>query len=77
LRDEILESYLRDDVKARLLQPDGSYIRAARAGHGLSAQDWLMELSRDPTRQLGAPKPEAPPAAQEDEHLEASAQSAL
>jgi polyphosphate kinase len=77
LRDEILESYLRDDVKARLLQPDGSYVRAARKGHGLSAQDWLMELARDPTRQLGAPKAEPTPAPAEDERIEASAQSAL
>jgi polyphosphate kinase len=47
LRHEILECYLRDDVKARLLQPDGSYIRAPHAaGHTcLSAQDWLMQLS--------------------------------
>jgi polyphosphate kinase len=50
LRHEILESYLRDDVKARLLQPDGTYIRAPhRPGDDrLSAQDWLMELSANP-----------------------------
>jgi polyphosphate kinase len=77
LRDEILESYLRDDVKARLLQPDGSYIRAPRKGDGLSAQDWLMELARDPTRQLGAPKPEPVPPPTDDERLDASSQSAL
>jgi polyphosphate kinase len=47
LRHEILECYLRDDVKARLLQPDGTYLRAPHAaGHTcLSAQDWLMQLS--------------------------------
>jgi polyphosphate kinase len=28
LRDEILETYLRDNVRARLMQPDGSYRRA-------------------------------------------------
>ncbi len=28
LRHEVLEIYLRDNVKARLLQPDGSYLRA-------------------------------------------------
>ena len=43
LRNEILEAYLRDDTKARLMQPDGSYVRAQRSGSGFSAQNWLME----------------------------------
>jgi polyphosphate kinase len=43
LRNEILEAYLRDDTKARLMQPDGSYIRAPRSGAGFAAQNWLME----------------------------------
>jgi polyphosphate kinase len=47
LRDEILEAYLRDTVKARLMQPDGSYRRPAH-GDGLGAQDWLMQRSRHP-----------------------------
>jgi polyphosphate kinase len=66
LRDEILECYLRDDVKARLLQPDGSYIRAPHTeGHTcLSAQDWLMQLSvhltpADGTDQTAATAPPA------------------
>jgi polyphosphate kinase len=42
LRNEILEAYLRDDTKARLMQPDGTYVRAKRAGAGFAAQDWLM-----------------------------------
>jgi polyphosphate kinase len=42
LRNEILEAYLRDDTKARLMQPDGTYIRAKRSGAGFAAQDWLM-----------------------------------
>ena len=45
LRDEILGAYLKDNVKARLLQPDGSYVRAPRAGPAFSAQDHLMEIS--------------------------------
>jgi polyphosphate kinase len=45
LRNEILEAYLRDDTKARLMQPDGSYIRAPRTGTGFGAQNWLMEHS--------------------------------
>jgi polyphosphate kinase len=43
LRNEILEAYLRDDTKARLMQPDGSYVRAPRTGAGFAAQSWLME----------------------------------
>jgi polyphosphate kinase len=43
LREEILEAYLRDDIKARLMQPDGSYVRAPRSGTGFSSQNWLME----------------------------------
>jgi polyphosphate kinase len=79
LRHEILESYLRDDVKARLMQPDGSYIRAPKTASGLSAQDWLMALSRDPEKQLGVAKPDQPPPppAPDDDQLETSAQSAL
>jgi len=54
LRDEILETYLRDDVKARLLGPDGLYKRAAHAGtrQGLSAQDWMMQLAAKPEARL-------------------------
>lgn len=43
LRDEILKAYLKDNLKARLLQPDGEYIRAPRTGAPFSAQDYLME----------------------------------
>jgi polyphosphate kinase len=43
LRNEILEAYLRDDTKARLMRPDGSYVRAPRRGSGFAAQSWLME----------------------------------
>jgi polyphosphate kinase len=45
LRDEILAAYLKDNVKARLLQPDGRYIRAPREGPAFSAQEHLMEIS--------------------------------
>jgi polyphosphate kinase len=46
LRDEILGSYLKDNVKARLLQPDGQYLRAPRSGAAFSAQDYLLEISK-------------------------------
>ena len=49
IRQEILQSYLADTLKARILQPDGSYVRAsspARRGRGasvgFSAQSFLI-----------------------------------
>jgi len=42
LRAEILAAYLADNTKARLLQPDGEYVRAPRVGPAFSAQDFLM-----------------------------------
>ncbi len=45
LREEILTAYLADNVKARLLQPDGEYVRAAQTGAPFSAQDYLMQLA--------------------------------
>jgi polyphosphate kinase len=44
LHTEILGAYLADNTKARLLQPDGNYIRAKRNGPAFNAQDHLMEL---------------------------------
>lgn len=48
LREEILETYLRDEVKGRVLSSDGSY-RKLNPGRPdlLSAQEWFMQLSRD------------------------------
>jgi polyphosphate kinase len=54
LRNEILEAYLRDDTKARLMQPDGSYVRAPRSGSGFAAQNWLMAHAH-----LADPEPQA------------------
>jgi polyphosphate kinase len=45
LRDEILGAYLADNTKARLLQPDGEYVRAPRGGEPFSAQDHLMRIA--------------------------------
>jgi polyphosphate kinase len=51
VRGEILEAYLADNTQARLLQPDGSYVRAdalARSGKRgvrFSAQEFLIALS--------------------------------
>ncbi len=46
LREEILAGYLADNVKARLLQPDGRYVRAPKGGPAFSVQDHLMEISQ-------------------------------
>jgi polyphosphate kinase len=45
LRDEILGAYLKDNVKARVLQPDGQYVRVRGNGAAFSAQDHLMEIA--------------------------------
>jgi polyphosphate kinase len=45
LRDEILAAYLADTRKARLLQPDGSYLRASEAADSFSAQEYMMHLA--------------------------------
>jgi polyphosphate kinase len=81
LRHEILEAYLRDDTKARVLGPDGLYTRAARhakAADHLSAQDWLMQLNTHPDRRL-IPDTTPPPLpdATEPEEPVAEAESAL
>jgi polyphosphate kinase len=45
LREEILAAYLADNTKARLLQPDGEYVRAPRVGAPFSVQDYLMQVA--------------------------------
>jgi len=45
LREEILAAYLADNTKARLLQPDGEYVRAPQVGAPFSAQDYLMQVA--------------------------------
>ena len=45
LREEILESYLKDNVKARELLPTGEYIRVKQQGEPFSAQEYLMQLA--------------------------------
>ncbi len=47
LEHEILRSYLRDNVKARLLQPDGEYLRAPRDGQpAFCAQNFLIQRAQ-------------------------------
>lgn len=56
LRDEILKAYLNDNVKARLLQADGKYIRAPRTGTPCSAQDYLMAIAESAENKGSASK---------------------
>ncbi len=49
IRHEILEAYLRDEVKTRTLESDGLYHRVPRPKEGnglLSAQEWFMQQSK-------------------------------
>jgi polyphosphate kinase len=48
LKEEFLDVYLQDNVKARILQPDGSYTRAERAAGSpaINSQLWFAEQNR-------------------------------
>ncbi len=79
LREEILETYLRDNLKARVLQPDGSYVRVSpAAGEApLCAQEWMMQLSRQEA-QARPTEVTVPSHAAQDEQVEPTdAQAAL
>jgi polyphosphate kinase len=52
LREEILDTYLKDNLKARLLQPNGCYVRAPKNGPGFSAQEYLMALAMEETAEV-------------------------
>jgi polyphosphate kinase len=54
LRQEILAAYLADNVKSRLLQPDGEYIRAPRVGETFSAQDYMMRVAEGAMEEVPA-----------------------
>jgi polyphosphate kinase len=67
IHDEILPAYLADTVKARLQQPDGSYIRASKVfkdAKPFASQDFLMQLAEGKADLDAIPKPSAqkPPA---------------
>jgi polyphosphate kinase len=67
IHDEILPAYLADTLKARLQQPDGSYVRASKLLKELkpfSAQEFLMQLAEGKVELDAIPKPGAvkPPA---------------
>ncbi len=70
IHDEILPAYLADTVKARLQQPDGNYLRAAKLtkdakplASPFSSQDFLMQLAEGKADLDAIPKPSAKPPA--------------
>jgi len=70
IHDEILPAILADTAKARIQQPDGSYIRASKMlkdANPFSSQDFLMQLAEGKTDisaipSAPAPRPAAKPA---------------
>jgi polyphosphate kinase len=50
LRDQILAFYLQDNLSARLMQPDGSYLRVTSNNDtvALCIQDWLLRQRQKP-----------------------------
>jgi polyphosphate kinase len=60
IHDEILPAYLADTVKARLQQPDGSYVRAAKPlkeAKPFSSQEFLMQLAEGKAELSDIPRP--------------------
>lgn len=54
----ILGVYLQDNVKARLLQANGDYVRSPKEGPPVSAQDEFMDLAMQETPSPQSPKTE-------------------
>lgn len=54
LIDEILATEMKDDVKASVLQPDGTHLRTRPQGQGFRAQAELMRLARERARGDGS-----------------------
>jgi polyphosphate kinase len=52
LKDVVLDAYLRDDVKARELRPDGSYVRARAAVEGecVNCQEFFQTAGLKPAQ---------------------------
>jgi polyphosphate kinase len=60
IHNEILPAYLADTVKARMQQPDGSYLRATKLfkdAPQFSAQDFLMQLAEGKAESGEIPAP--------------------
>ncbi len=62
IHDEILPGYLADTVKARIQQPDGTYLRASKLlkdAVPFSSQEFLMQLAEGKVDLSAIPKPSA------------------
>ena len=62
IHDEILPAYLADTIKARIQQPDGSYLRASKLlkdAPQFSSQDFLIHLAEGKTDLDAIPVPAA------------------
>ena len=51
---DILAAYLADNTKARLLQPDGEYIRVPKNGTPFSVQDYMMRVAEGTAEPVAA-----------------------
>jgi polyphosphate kinase len=62
VRDEILAAYLADNVKARQLQPDGSYIRQRDPNQPpFNVQEFLIQVAESRADIADIPKPQPTP----------------
>jgi polyphosphate kinase len=62
IHDEILPAYMADTVKARLQQPDGSYIRASKVmkdATPFASQEFLIHLAEGKVELDAIPRPQA------------------
>jgi polyphosphate kinase len=46
LRDRVLEVYLQDNTRTRLMQTDGTYLRHPEKDNMIDVQEWLMDQYR-------------------------------
>ena len=63
IQDEIIAAYLADTVKARLQQPDGTYLRASKVLHDapeFASQQFLMQLAEGKAALSAIPQPRVP-----------------
>jgi polyphosphate kinase len=58
IQEEILAAYLADTAKSRIMQENGSYVRASdgRKSHSFSAQEFLMRLAEGKVELSSIPK---------------------
>ena len=62
LNDEIVAAYLADTVKARLQQPDGSYLRVSKLlkeAEPFASQEFLMQLAEGKADLSAIPNPDS------------------